>query len=631
MTPLNPSLRLTRLIVSKSGKSAYDETFHSGVNIIRGANSSGKSSIADFIHFVLGGDVVKWKQVAKSCDYVVAGLQVSGKDIAVRRKVTEARNQPMDIFWGDVSDALESAIDGWETYSFRRSENKDSFSQALFRAIGLPELRSDTDSNITMHQLLRLMFVDQLTPPDALMSEESFDSPFIRQTVGDYLLGVFDDALYRDQMLLKQLEKSSGDLKTRISTLVEAFSDLEQESDIVVLEASINEKQGQLDRIAVAIKEASLTVVEEDASPDDSADLQQNYNLLRTQRAKLNESIVTLSVEIEDSEKFIDELLRRSLAVEESLQMRNALGSIEVQVCPNCLQNLTRKHSPTDCRLCGQPWPKDLADGQRLRMQQELALQIRESTKLLEDKRQRLAELKKEIPSLRSEIKIAYARFSDSLSKTKTNRDSMLDQLFEKRGSLENDLTYLLRFQKSAATFAQLKDASTKQAAEIRELQMSIEKQKRELGSRVASGFQAISKVAVEFLRSDIPSEELFETADDVTVDFSKNTFSVDGLNQFSASSMTLLKNSVHFAFLFASLELEFFRYPRLIICDNIEDKGMVPERSQNFQKLVVERSSAAEFEHQIIFTTSMIDPSLDDTELCVGAKYDHAHKSLKI
>ena len=264
-------------------------------------------------------------------------------------------------------------------------------------------------------------------------------------------------------------------------------------------------------------------------------------------------------------------------------------------------------------------------------MQQELALQIRESSKLLEDKQARLAELKRETPSLRSEIKKAYARLSESLSKTKTKRDSDLDQLFEKRGSLDNDLTYLLRFQKSAATFSQLKERSTKQAAEIRGLQMAIEKKKRELADRAGSGFQTISKVAAELLRSDIPSEEVFEAAGEVTVDFAKNTFAVNGLNQFSASSMTLLKNSVHFAFLFASLELEFFRYPRLIICDNIEDKGMVPERSQNFQRQIAERSAAAEFEHQIIFTTSMIHTSLDDTDLCVGDKYNHNHKSLRV
>ena len=114
-------------------------------------------------------------------------------------------------------------------------------------------------------------------------------------------------------------------------------------------------------------------------------------------------------------------------------------------------------------------------------------------------------------------------------------------------------------------------------------------------------------------------------------MDLGLNSFAVDGRNQFSASSVTFLKNAVHFAFLFSSLELDFFRYPRLIICDNIEDKGMVAARSQNLQHVIVERSSRCEVEHQIIFTTSMIAPDLNNDTYCVGEEYNHDNKSLKI
>lgn len=633
MTLLKPSLQLTRLVVSKGGKFAFDEEFHRGVNIIRGANSSGKSSIADFIHFALGGDVVKWKQEARACDYVVAGVNLSGSEITLRRKVTDARSQPMDIFWGPVSDALESAIEGWETYPFRRSEKKDSFSQVLFRALGLPELRSDTDSNITMHQLLRLMFVDQMTPPDALLSEEPFDSAFVRQSVGSFLMGVFNDSLYADQMRLRDLQKSSEELKTRLSALLDAFTDLEQESDLTVVESSINEKQEQLARINAALSEdaAEDGAAEPEPEPDDSKDLQTEYNRLRKERAVLAEEIDSLSIEVEDSTQFLAELERRSSAIKESIGMRDVLGKIEVQVCPNCLQKLGVEHGPDNCHLCGQQWPDDGSGGQRLRMQQELALQIKESTKLLSDKQHRLNALKKELPGLGGEIRSVYARLSEALSKTRTKRNSELDELYEKRGSLESELSYLIKFQKSAATFADLGRRSSEQAAQIRDLEMTIEKKRRELASRNAEGFQLISKIAAEFLRADIPSEEVFENAQSVTVDFGKNTFAVDGLNQFSASSMTLLKNSVHFAFLFASLELAFFRYPRFVVCDNIEDKGMVPERSQNFQRFIAGRSAAIDVDHQIILTTSMIDPKLDGTALCVGDKYGHDNKSLKI
>ena len=50
------NLFLQRLrIVTRQNKVAYDEEFHRGVNIIRGQNSSGKSTIIRFIFFVLGG------------------------------------------------------------------------------------------------------------------------------------------------------------------------------------------------------------------------------------------------------------------------------------------------------------------------------------------------------------------------------------------------------------------------------------------------------------------------------------------------------------------------------------------------------------------------------------------------
>ena len=53
---MHNTLFLQRLrILTRNGGVAYDEKFHRGVNIIRGQNSSGKSTIVRFIFFVLGG------------------------------------------------------------------------------------------------------------------------------------------------------------------------------------------------------------------------------------------------------------------------------------------------------------------------------------------------------------------------------------------------------------------------------------------------------------------------------------------------------------------------------------------------------------------------------------------------
>lgn len=64
---------------------------------------------------------------------------------------------------------------------------------------------------------------------------------------------------------------------------------------------------------------------------------------------------------------------------------------------------------------------------------------------------------------------------------------------------------------------------------------------------------------------------------------------------------------------------------------DNIEDKGMVQERSWNFQRLLIDLSKSTPGEHQIIFTTSKIAPELDGSECVVGRKYTKISPSLSL
>lgn len=67
------NLFLRRLMVfTEDGKTAYDESFHLGVNIIRGHNSSGKSTIIRFIFFVLGGCYSEFTPEALRCRSVLA-------------------------------------------------------------------------------------------------------------------------------------------------------------------------------------------------------------------------------------------------------------------------------------------------------------------------------------------------------------------------------------------------------------------------------------------------------------------------------------------------------------------------------------------------------------------------------
>jgi hypothetical protein len=75
----------------------------------------------------------------------------------------------------------------------------------------------------------------------------------------------------------------------------------------------------------------------------------------------------------------------------------------------------------------------------------------------------------------------------------------------------------------------------------------------------------------------------------------------------------------------------EDFYHPRFLLMDNVEDKGMEEKRSHNFQSLIVQASRTARYEHQIIFTTSMMNPELDNEQFVIGPRYTHENKTLKL
>ena len=62
---------------------------------------------------------------------------------------------------------------------------------------------------------------------------------------------------------------------------------------------------------------------------------------------------------------------------------------------------------------------------------------------------------------------------------------------------------------------------------------------------------------------------------------------------------------------------------------EKMEEKGMVDERSHNFQRVIVSECEKLKDEYQLIFTTSMINPELDGSAMCVGPMYEKGAHTL--
>ena len=227
MTSYRPNLRINRLVVKRERHVAYDAHFHSGLNVIAGENSSGKSSVLDFLFYGLGGDLSDWREAALLCTEVVLEVEINGLKATLAREISDKSGQPMRISLAPLED--EEANPDWSIHAYRRSEKKESFSQVLFRLLGMPEVTGDANSNITMNQMLRLLYADQLSPVDRIFLFQPFDTALTRQTVGDLLCGAYDNSLYRNQLRLREAEKSLSAVTAEWRNAMSVFSGSEHD------------------------------------------------------------------------------------------------------------------------------------------------------------------------------------------------------------------------------------------------------------------------------------------------------------------------------------------------------------------------------------------------------------------
>lgn len=636
MMQYNPFLKLNRLtIYTKSGKIAYDQNFHEGVNIIRGHNSAGKSTIGNFIFYVLGGDFRKWTTAAAYCNDVYAEVFINSEPITIKRTVSESGNQPMSIFWGTYDEAIQSASEGWQIFPYRRTETKKSFSNALFLALGFPELRGDVDSNITMHQVLRMLYVDQKSLTLDLLMTENFDSSITRKTIADLLFGVYDDSLYSDKIALREAEKDFEVRKKQFEGIEQIFKASDNETNIGTINALIEENNTQIKSIDEYLEKLSKEQNEATKKSDEEelkvVTIKTNLLATRNSLSILQAEINKFEFELLDSQDFIRSLEKRALALSDSLLTRETFIDLKMHHCPNCLSPLEPVTDENHCELCKQQLPEDKGSSQIKRMQQEIDNQIRESKKLYLEKEHKLLEFKSSYPTLEQKVRALQRELDEALSSVKTVRNQEFDELLIKKGELRSKNDYLIKQLRALEQIEVLRKELAGLKVKIESLKTNIYSKESEQRNRLQNAFQIIQSLTLRLLHSDLGRQAEFSTGKKVELDFEKNTFSLDGENNFSESSNVYLKNSVRFAIFFASLEKEFFRLPRFILCDNIEDKGMQPDRSQSFQNEIVKLSSESDVRHQIIITTSMISPDLDNTELCVGDFYTETNKTLKI
>lgn len=638
MTSNKSRLQIRRFVVfAQDGSRAYDEIFHPGVNIIRGSNSSGKSTVMNLLYFALGGDYGAWSQASQQCRTVVVEVNANGVMATLKRSISSATLRPMMIFLGGIDEALQNTEDGWKMFPYRQEDNKFSFSRVLFDMLHYPEVRSDAgDANITMHQILRLMFVDQDSPMDSLFRSDRFDVPLTREAVSELLLGIYDNELYNLRLQEKYLQSEKKDKEAEYRGLKKIYQDSEATIDITKASHLIQERETALSKLELEIsKKAKQTIYSIPRKKKiDIVEKIGRLNVLKNEIGELNSKIQSLDEDILDSNLFIESLTHKLDQISDSILTRQSLGELPLTHCPQCLSPLPATAEEGICSLCHQPIDTDLSKTYATRIQQEIKMQIAESRKIIESKDKRSQQYKTELSTKVAEAEQLQRDINFSTKNSKPTGQEELERQYESRGSLKQEILYLKKQKLIAERYAQLGEEIAEKTKELELINQRIDKLVTQQISNQRLAIEKIKTYAAYILRNDLPRQTEFVNAvsNGIDINFKANSMALNGQFNYSASSKVYLKNAIRFAIFFASLQLDFFRYPGFIACDNMEDKGMEKERSQNFQKLLVQMCNSFPKEsYQMIFTTSMIADELNTKEYCIGDEYSESNKSLKL
>jgi len=623
-----PTTIVKRLVVMRNEHVAYDEQFHRGVNVIRGENSSGKSTILNFIFFAMGGNLLLWSDYALLCSHVFLEIELNGSLLTLRREVDKKSMTAMSICGGSYEYATAAPITEWHTYPYRRSSNSESFSQAIFRLLEIPEVTSDVSGNVTFHQVLRLVYSDQLTSPDSIFRAEPIrlkDEAALRETVGNLISGAYDAKIYNSERLKKKKEKEYDQVESELRSIYKVLGSRDESvgvewvqaqnenllKDRVVLTEQITRAENEL---MVGQQKEGLTLTAQNHALKDV----QNY---QKELSNTQEDYRKLEFDISDSEIFIRGLKNKIQSLNEAGAVSAQIHDVFFNTCPACFSALDELVKETyACGLCKTPFESVRARERIVAMINEAAIQLKQSEQLQEKRVVKLKKVSEDIESLKSRWRSAADELQALQTSPLSESRQKLKELHRSLGYIDRQIEDVDSKMELAKRIDTLKHEKAELNNEIEGIRTLIDSLLAKLGLQINRARVSIQEQIKYFLKNDLSRQDAFENPDSIEFSFFKNQITVDGQTYFSASSRVILKNSFYLGLLSGALKDSNFRHPRLLLMDTTEDKGMEVSRSHNFQRLMFKLSQEAKSVHQIIYATSMIAAEIPDN--CFVGKY---------
>ncbi|WP_158998362.1 coiled-coil domain-containing protein [Pigmentibacter ruber] len=632
-----PSIIIRQLKLYSINKLAYNQKFHYGLNIIRSShNSTGKSSILNFIYYILGGNVYNWTYAAQEIEFGLMEVELNNAIYTLFRSRYENKEPTM------IYDITLSEIEA-SNFEFmnenKKEKNKTNYNKRILEILKIPNLSINENRSIRIQDLLCLIYSDQDSSVNSIFKNPENSNELIRKSIAELLLFRKSESLIEAMNLLALKRKKQINIEKYLKVFKENFDNIKSihyNKDFLIDATKIKmhkKIENLMKNVELKMKSSEKNEIKNimeigSIEQNGISDIENNIINSREEFKKIKQDIKRIKIYLEESEAFISALNERRDALNISIDISNIIENADFKYCPSCFTENTKTHYLFGhCVLCKNHLNSNVRKYSREKALREIEFQINESKKLKTSMETEKNLLERKKYNLNNRIKILEKRFCEIYKisdVSNAERDQTLIEIGITQGELKS-LDYLEDIEKN---FFKVKKETKELHNEILKIKENIaELNETDLNNQSLNFIHLSMK---KILDQDINIDDTFKYINDIQVSFNKNKIVINN-SKISASSQVVLKNALHLAILELSLSEPKILYPRLLLLDNIDDKGMTQQRSHNFQKIIQKLSIESDVKHQIIMTTTQIAKELNDERYCIGPNYDINLKTLNL
>ncbi len=640
MTIYSPSILIQRARFTNAQHVVYDQKFHSGINIIAGENSVGKTSVIQLLMHGLGYAIedTHWKVEAKKCD-VFLELKINDHVITIKRESRDSYDTyqvPMLFCLKDMNQALTESLENWERYPYRKTDLKESFSTNLFHLLNIPSVK-ENDININLNNIFRLLYSAQERSLGTLFNYQPFDSKTAREDIANYLLNTYDNGIVTLKKELEDAEKNLDKLKNEVQSFHSVAQKFSQNfvMDGNITSDTIDDQIGKTNlKIDELLKEIEILQQQSINSLNVASEKKEltkdntNLSKIKSNISNIKQNISFLQYDILDSENFINELSITNRSIEDAMKLSSSLTEPKFSHCPSCFTLLkleSIEKNTVCCNLCHNDTSSKKLNF--LQMKHEIDMQLKESQKILNIKKTRLEKLKAELVPLNQNLKKSITELRLTDGAVNLVNDKKIYELYSQIAKLQVDIQEL---QRSAQAYNYIQDITDKRNQEqntVNDLTDKIHAMSSTFQTRYSTNDLTLKQFLKNLLEGDIRDKD-FKSIRSIDLNFGDDSLILNN-KSLSASSTGYLYHSLLIALLLSSLKLDYLRVPRIAIIDGLDSNGIDQDRLKNFQNIIKNQLEPYNhIQHQLFFTTGIVSDELKDN--IIGHYYSEGEHTLE-